>query len=126
MPAFIEDMNVRVTHRLDEALEWCDVAMSLRIQLERQEQGLFPSLREYHERFGIKRTHLQRYPDFVVMPPGTDQPGRGTGKRSGRQQPGYHPESGDQRTGRTDGGFIPAQRRKSRLTRSHVRTYPNP
>jgi len=70
MPAFIEDMNVRVTHRLDEALEWCDVAMSLRIQLERQEQGLFPSLREYHERFGIKRTHLQRYPDFVVMHPG--------------------------------------------------------
>jgi len=70
MPAFIEDMNVRVTHRLDEALEWCDVAMSLRIQLERQEQGLFPSLREYHERFGIKRTHLQRYPYFVVMHPG--------------------------------------------------------
>jgi aspartate carbamoyltransferase catalytic subunit len=70
MPAFIEDMQVRVTHHLDEALAWCDVAMALRIQLERQDQGLFPSLREYHERFGIKRTHLEKYPDFVVMHPG--------------------------------------------------------
>ncbi|MCH8494635.1 MAG: aspartate carbamoyltransferase catalytic subunit [Balneolales bacterium] len=70
MPVFIEDMNVRVTYNLEEALAWCDVAMSLRIQLERQEQGLFPSLREYHERFGIKRTHLEKYPDFIVMHPG--------------------------------------------------------
>ncbi|MCC5926934.1 MAG: aspartate carbamoyltransferase catalytic subunit [Bacteroidetes bacterium] len=70
MPAFIEDMNVKVTYNLEEALAWCDVAMSLRIQLERQEQGLFPSLREYHERFGIKRTHLEKYPNFVVMHPG--------------------------------------------------------
>lgn len=70
MPMFIEDMDVTVTHSLEEALGWCDVAMALRIQLERQEQGLFPSLREYHERFGIKMDHLERYPDFVVMHPG--------------------------------------------------------
>lgn len=70
MPMFIEDMNVKVTYDLDEALAWCDVAMALRIQLERQEQGLFPSLREYHERFGIKLKHLEKYPDFVVMHPG--------------------------------------------------------
>lgn len=70
MPLFIEDMNVKVTYNLDEALAWCDVAMALRIQLERQEQGLFPSLREYHERFGIKLEHLEKYPDFVVMHPG--------------------------------------------------------
>jgi aspartate carbamoyltransferase catalytic subunit len=70
MPPFIREMNVEVSYNLEETLAWCDVAMALRIQLERQEQGLFPSLREYHERFGIKRTHLDKYPDFVVMHPG--------------------------------------------------------
>jgi aspartate carbamoyltransferase catalytic subunit len=70
MPHGIEHMGVRVTHRLDEALEGCDVAMALRIQLERQGAGLFPSLREYHEQFGITRTHLDRYPDLYIMHPG--------------------------------------------------------
>jgi aspartate carbamoyltransferase catalytic subunit len=59
-----------VTYDWDEALAWCDVAMALRIQLERQEGGLFPSLREYHEKFGIKMSHLEKYPDFVIMHPG--------------------------------------------------------
>jgi len=70
MPVFIKDMDVEVTYNLEEALAWCDVAMALRIQLERQEQGLFPSVREYHERFGIKLEHLEKYPDFVIMHPG--------------------------------------------------------
>ncbi len=72
MPVGIEDLGVRVTHRLDEALEGCDVAMALRIQLERQTDGpaLFPSLREYHERFGIRLAHLEQHPDLVVMHPG--------------------------------------------------------
>lgn len=70
MPMFIKDMGVEVTYNLEEALAWCDVAMALRIQLERQEQGLFPSVREYHERFGIKLEHLEKYPDFVIMHPG--------------------------------------------------------
>ncbi len=70
MPVFIKDMDVDVTYNLEEALAWCDVAMALRIQLERQEQGLFPSVREYHERFGIKLEHLEKYPDFIIMHPG--------------------------------------------------------
>jgi len=70
MPPFVESLGVGVTYSLDEALAWCDVAMALRIQLERQEGGLFPSTREYHERFGIKMGHLEKYPDFVVMHPG--------------------------------------------------------
>lgn len=70
MPLFVEEMNVTISHNLEECLAWCDVAMALRIQLERQDQGLFPSLREYHERFGIKMEHLERYPDFTVMHPG--------------------------------------------------------
>ncbi|ARA93252.1 aspartate carbamoyltransferase [Rhodothermaceae bacterium RA] len=74
IPYGIEEMveggRVRVTHRLEEALEGCDVAMALRIQLERQEAGLFPSLREYHERFGIRLEHLEQHPDLIIMHPG--------------------------------------------------------
>lgn len=70
MPLFVEGMGVSVSHNLEECLAWCDVAMALRIQLERQDKGLFPSLREYHERFGIKMEHLEKYPDFLVMHPG--------------------------------------------------------
>jgi aspartate carbamoyltransferase catalytic subunit len=72
MPVFVNDMGVNVSYDLEETLEWCDIAMALRIQLERQGKGteFFPSLREYHERFGIKRTHLEKYPDFKIMHPG--------------------------------------------------------
>lgn len=72
MPVYIEDMGVEVSHNLEETLAWSNVAMALRIQLERQggNTELFPSLREYHERFGIKMKHLEKYPDFRVMHPG--------------------------------------------------------
>lgn len=72
MPVFVNDMGVEVSYNLDETLAWCDIAMALRIQLERQDRGteFFPSLREYHERFGIKLSHLEKYPDFKVMHPG--------------------------------------------------------
>lgn len=63
--------GVRTTSRLGEALDGCDVAMALRIQLERQGQApLFPSLREYHARFGLTRDHLKQHPDLLVMHPG--------------------------------------------------------
>ncbi len=70
MPVEIERLGVRVTHRLDEALESCDLVMALRIQLERQGATLFPSLREYHETFGITLDHLERHPDLLIMHPG--------------------------------------------------------
>jgi aspartate carbamoyltransferase catalytic subunit len=70
MPVAVENMGVRVTHRLEEALEDCDIAMALRIQLERQGVGLFPSLREYHERYGIKLEHMESHPDLRIMHPG--------------------------------------------------------
>jgi aspartate carbamoyltransferase catalytic subunit len=70
VPVGIDGMGVRVVHTLDEALDGCDVAMALRIQLERQQAGLFPSLREYHESYGIQMKHLERYPDLVIMHPG--------------------------------------------------------
>ncbi len=70
MPLFIEELGVTVSYDLEACLEWCDVAMALRIQLERQGGGLFPSQREYHEKFGIKKRHLREFPDFTIMHPG--------------------------------------------------------
>ncbi len=72
MPVFVKDMGVDVSYDLEETLGWCDIAMALRIQLERQESGteFFPSTREYHERFGIKLSHLEKYPEFKIMHPG--------------------------------------------------------
>lgn len=70
MPREIEALGVRVTHNLDEALEGCDVAMALRIQLERQGASLFPTLREYHNTFGIQMAHLERNQDLLIMHPG--------------------------------------------------------
>lgn len=72
MPVHIRDLDVDVSYNLDQTLAWCDIAMALRIQLERQEEGteLFPSIREYHEKFGIKKAHLKKYPNFTIMHPG--------------------------------------------------------
>lgn len=72
MPIYVESLGANVSYNLNETLAWCDVAMALRIQLERQGgmTELFPSLREYHETFGIKMSHLEKYPDFKIMHPG--------------------------------------------------------
>lgn len=72
MPLFAETLGADVSNNLDETLKWCDIAMALRIQMERMGAitDQFPSLREYHELFGIKMKHLEQYPDFWVMHPG--------------------------------------------------------
>ena len=70
LPANLADMGVHVTHSLQEALDACDVAMLLRLQLERQRTGLLPSLPEYHAQFGVTTTHLQMHPDLRIMHPG--------------------------------------------------------
>ncbi len=70
IPRGVEAMGCTVTHRLDEALEGADVAMALRLQLERQGAGLFPTLREYHARFGLRAEHLERHPNLRVLHPG--------------------------------------------------------
>ncbi len=72
MPAYVDELGANVSHNLDETLNWCDIAMALRIQLERQDDGteLFPSIREYHQMFGITMKHLEKYPDFTIMHPG--------------------------------------------------------
>lgn len=72
MPNHVNAFGAKVSYNLDETLQWCDVAMALRIQLERIEGStdLFPSLREYHQLFGIRMDHLEKYPQFTVMHPG--------------------------------------------------------
>jgi aspartate carbamoyltransferase catalytic subunit len=72
IPKYIrESFNVNVTYNVKEALEWCDVANVLRIQLERQNQVLFSSLREYNQAYGITRRLLQSLSkEVVIMHPG--------------------------------------------------------
>ncbi len=72
IPKYISQaFPVRVTYNLREALEWCDVANVLRIQLERQNQPLFSSLREYNLAYGISRKLLASLSrKIVIMHPG--------------------------------------------------------
>ncbi len=60
-----------VSYNLQETIEWADVLNILRIQLERQGAGLFPSIREYHAEFGVTRHRLeQAKKDITIMHPG--------------------------------------------------------
>ncbi|MEP6513350.1 MAG: aspartate carbamoyltransferase catalytic subunit, partial [Parafilimonas sp.] len=72
IPKYItEALNVKVEYNIRNALQWCDVANVLRIQLERQNQPLFSSLREYNLAYGIKRKMLESLnKEIVIMHPG--------------------------------------------------------
>jgi aspartate carbamoyltransferase catalytic subunit len=71
MPKYISSLGVKVEHNLKKALEWCDVANMLRIQLERQDIKFFPSLREYTMLFGLNKELLDSLTKkIVVMHPG--------------------------------------------------------
>ncbi len=71
MPKYIHSLGVKVEHDLRKALEWCDVANMLRIQLERQDIKYFPSLREYTMLFGLNKDILDSLSKkIVVMHPG--------------------------------------------------------
>ena len=72
IPTYIKEaLDVQVEYNLEKALQWCDVANVLRIQLERQNQVLFSSLREYNLAYGVKRNLLQKLnKEIVIMHPG--------------------------------------------------------
>lgn len=71
IPPKIEEMGVKVFYDLDEIIDELDVINILRIQMERQKENLFPSLREYNEIFGITDERLKRAKkDLLVMHPG--------------------------------------------------------
>ena len=56
IPKYISALGVKVEYDLMKALQWCDVANMLRIQLERQDIKYFPSTREYSMQYGLKQT----------------------------------------------------------------------
>ena len=71
IPARIEDLGVRVTYDVHEAIRQAEVLMLLRIQHERQETTLVPSLREYRLRYGIDRDRIKlAKPNVLIMHPG--------------------------------------------------------
>jgi aspartate carbamoyltransferase catalytic subunit len=71
IPRHYADLGVEVSYDVRDTLHWCDVANVLRIQLERQDTRFFPSLREYHQYFGINRAMLESLDkEIVIMHPG--------------------------------------------------------
>ncbi|MBJ7427757.1 MAG: aspartate carbamoyltransferase catalytic subunit [Bacteroidia bacterium] len=71
IPKHIESLGVKVETNLMKALNWCDVANMLRIQLERQDIKYFPSLREYSMLYGLDKQRLDSLnKEIVVMHPG--------------------------------------------------------
>lgn len=72
IPKYIKEaLGVQVEYNLKKALKWCDVANVLRIQLERQNQVLFSSLREYNLAYGLTKKLLSEVDkDIVIMHPG--------------------------------------------------------
>ncbi len=78
IPKYIETLGVEVEYSLDEAIKWCDVAMMLRIQLERQgaenegnQVKFFPSIREYANLYGLTLERLNKLnKKITIMHPG--------------------------------------------------------
>jgi len=71
LPKFINTLGVQVELDVEKALQWCDIANVLRIQLERQEIKYFPSLREYSIYYGINKALLDKIgKPITIMHPG--------------------------------------------------------
>jgi aspartate carbamoyltransferase catalytic subunit len=71
IPNYIESLGVEVSYNLKESLAWCDAANLLRIQLERQDDKYFPSLREYSLQYGLNQEILEQVnKDIIIMHPG--------------------------------------------------------
>jgi aspartate carbamoyltransferase catalytic subunit len=71
LPREVEQWDIEVFNKIDEAIRWADVLNVLRLQLERQQSGLIPSLREYAARFGVTRARLAAAKkEVVIMHPG--------------------------------------------------------
>ncbi len=71
MPKYLNELGVKYFSNIKEALNWCDIANVLRIQLERQDVNLFPSLREYSHIYGIDLDLLNSLSnEITIMHPG--------------------------------------------------------
>src|SRR5690606_18729904 len=67
IPKYIQSLGVKVEHNLLNALNWCDVANMLRIQLERQDISYFPSLREYSMLYGLNKQILDSLNKEIII-----------------------------------------------------------
>jgi aspartate carbamoyltransferase catalytic subunit len=71
LPESLEGWPVQVSHELDHVVSETDVVMLLRMQFERQQEALFPTVREYTARYGLTEARAERLkPDALVMHPG--------------------------------------------------------
>ncbi len=71
IPKYIESTGVKVSTNLDNALRWADVANMLRIQMERQDERYFPSIREYSTLYGLNMERMKNVnPELLIMHPG--------------------------------------------------------
>jgi aspartate carbamoyltransferase catalytic subunit len=71
LPSAIDELNVHVFNRVEEAIEWADALNVLRLQLERMTAGYIPSLREYNRVFGVSRERLEAAKrDVLILHPG--------------------------------------------------------
>ena len=71
IPKYIKELGVEVSHDIEKALKWCDVANVLRIQLERQDIQYFPSIREYAQKFQVNKEILQNIKKpITILHPG--------------------------------------------------------
>ena len=71
LPKYISSLGVESNLNLKKSLEWCDVAMMLRVQMERQNANYFPSLREYSLQYGLNKSLLNSLSkEVLIMHPG--------------------------------------------------------
>ena len=71
MPARIEELGLTVNNNIDEVIEWADAINVLRIQKERMNNALIPSVREYRRLFGITQSRIEKHnSELVIMHPG--------------------------------------------------------
>ncbi|MEY3711837.1 MAG: hypothetical protein RL104_620 [Bacteroidota bacterium] len=71
IPRAIHELGVEVISDVDDALAWADVANVLRVQHERMDRAFFPSIREYHRRYGITMERLNRLDRIpLILHPG--------------------------------------------------------
>ncbi len=111
LPASLEGWPVAVSHDLDDVISEVDVVMLLRIQLERQQAALFPTLREYTARYGLTAARAltaeaRRAGDASRADEPGDRGGRGGRRRAAERGDG----TGDQRSRRPHGGALHAAR----------------
>ena len=71
LPESLEGWPVQVSHDFDDVISEVDVVMLLRMQFERQQEALFPTVREYTARYGLTEVRAERLkPDALIMHPG--------------------------------------------------------